>query len=162
MQSVTRRILSNVDVLVANEEDLQRTLGIKGPDAATTSTLDPEMFFRMMNQVVTEFPQLAVVATTLREVVSANRHRWSAAVWMNGERYVAPVLELDVYDRVGGGDGFASGLIYGLLNRERPKESVKLGWAHGALLNTFPGDTTMATLDQVQALARGETARIGR
>jgi 2-dehydro-3-deoxygluconokinase len=82
--------------------------------------------------------------------------------WIDGQAHVAPVCELDVYDRVGGGDGFASGLFYGLLAGESPEEALKLGWAHGALLATFPGDTTMATLDQVRALAQGGSARIQR
>jgi 2-dehydro-3-deoxygluconokinase len=82
--------------------------------------------------------------------------------WVNGETFNAPVAELDVYDRVGGGDGFASGFFYGLLTGEAPLEAVKLGWAHGALLTTFPGDTTMATLDQVRSFAKGGSARIQR
>jgi 2-dehydro-3-deoxygluconokinase len=102
------------------------------------------------------------VATTLREVHSTNRHSWGAVAWINGKSWVSPTCELDVMDRVGGGDGFASGLFYGLLTDQSPEEAVKLGWAHGALLTTFPGDTTMATLEQVQALARGSSARIQR
>ena len=82
--------------------------------------------------------------------------------WINGNTYQAPTAELDVYDRVGGGDGFAAGFFYGLLTGESEDEAVKLGWAHGALLTTFPGDTTMATLDQVRALAKGGSARIQR
>jgi 2-dehydro-3-deoxygluconokinase len=102
------------------------------------------------------------VATTLRDVHSSNRHSWGAVAWIEGQAYVAPVCELDVYDRVGGGDSFAAGLFYGLLTGETPEESVKLGWAHGALATTFPGDTTMATLDQVRAFAKGGSARIQR
>jgi 2-dehydro-3-deoxygluconokinase len=82
--------------------------------------------------------------------------------WLNGQSYTAPVCELDVLDRVGGGDGFASGFFYGLLTGAPPEEAVRLGWAHGALLTTFPGDTTMATLDQVQRLAAGASCRIQR
>ena len=82
--------------------------------------------------------------------------------WINGKTYVAPTAELDVVDRVGGGDGFAAGLIYGLLTGEKPEDALKLGWAHGALLTTFVGDTTMATLDQVRALAKGGSARVQR
>ena len=160
--SVMKRILQHVDVLLASEEDLQHGLGVPGPDVRVASTLAPDVFFGMMNCVVGQHPQIKVIATTMREVVSANRHRWSAAVWIEGRRYVAPVHKLDVYDRVGGGDGFASGFLYGLLRGETPEDSVKLGWAHGALLTTFPGDTTMATLDEVRALARGRTARIQR
>jgi 2-dehydro-3-deoxygluconokinase len=102
------------------------------------------------------------VATTLREVHSTNRHSWSAVAWMNGETFAAPACDLDVYDRVGGGDGFAAGFIYGLLSGEPPGEAVRLGWAHGALLTTFPGDTTMATVEHVRAFAKGGSARIQR
>jgi 2-dehydro-3-deoxygluconokinase len=102
------------------------------------------------------------VATTLREVQSATRHRWSAVAWVAGEALVAPECDLDVYDRVGGGDGFASGLFYGLLSGAKPEMALRLGWAHGALLTTFPGDTTMATLEQVHAFASGGSARIQR
>jgi 2-dehydro-3-deoxygluconokinase len=102
------------------------------------------------------------VATTLREVRSTNRHAWSAVAWIEGRTCTAPTVELDVLDRVGGGDGFASGFIYGLLSGETPEEAVRLGWAHGALLTTFPGDTTMATVEDVRAFAKGGSARIQR
>ena len=115
-----------------------------------------------MDSVVEKHPQIKVVATTLREVHSTNRHSWSAVAWINGQNFLAPTCELDVLDRVGGGDGFAAGLIYGLLAGEPEQEAVKLGWAHGALLTTFPGDTTMATADQVKAFAKGGSARIQR
>lgn len=156
------KIVENVDVLVGNEEDLQKGLGISGPEVAAKSKLDPSVFFAMIDNVVKKYPKVKVVATTLREVRSTNRHGWSAVVWMNGKSYSAPTADLDVYDRVGGGDGFAAGFIYGLLSGESPEESLKLGWAHGALLTTFPGDTTMATLDQVRAFAKGGSARIQR
>lgn len=159
---VIRRIVQNCDVLVGNEEDLQKGLGIPGPDVESKSKLDPSAFVRMIDNVVKKHPQVKVVATTLREVLSTNRHRWSAVAWINGKVYNAPMCELDVYDRVGGGDGFASGFFYGLMTGESPEESVKLGWAHGALLTTFPGDTTMATLEQVRAFAKGGSARIQR
>ena len=102
------------------------------------------------------------MATTLREVHSSNRHTWGAVAWVAGKTCVSPTCELDVYDRVGGGDGFASGFFYGLLAGESPDEALRLGWAHGALLTTFPGDTTMATLEQVRAFAKGGSARIQR
>ncbi len=159
---VIDRIVQNVDVLVGNEEDLQKGLGIPGPEVAAKSKLDPEHFFGMIGNVVKKHAQVKIVATTLREVHSTNRHSWSAVAWINGEHHVAPTIELDVLDRVGGGDGFAAGLFYGLLAGEAPQEAVKLGWAHGALLTSFPGDTTMATLDQVRALAKGGSARIQR
>ena len=116
----------------------------------------------MMDKVTKKLPNVKVVATTLREVHSTNRHSWSAVAWLDGKTYAAPTAELDVYDRVGGGDGFAAGFIYGLLAGESPEDAVRLGWAHGALLTTFPGDTTMATLDQVRAFAKGGSARIQR
>jgi len=159
---VIRRIVENVDVLVGNEEDLQMGLGIAGPEVAAKSKLDPAAFLGMIDKVVSRHPQVKIVATTLREVHSTNRHSWSAVAWIDGRSYVAPTCELDVYDRVGGGDGFAAGLIYGLLTGQEPDQGVKLGWAHGALLTTFPGDTTMATLEQVQAVAQGGSARIQR
>jgi 2-dehydro-3-deoxygluconokinase len=160
--SVIRRIAENVDVLVGNEEDLQMGLGIPGPEVAAKSKLDPGTFFGMIDRVVKQHPQIKIVATTLREVHSTNRHSWGAVAWIDGQTYVAPTCELDVLDRVGGGDGFAAGLFYGLLTGESPDEAVKLGWAHGALLTTFPGDTTMASLDQVRAFAKGGSARIQR
>ena len=159
---VVRRIVKNVDVVVGNEEDLQKGLGIPGPEVAAKSKLDPTAFFGMIDNVVGLFPQVKVVATTLRDVHSTNRHSWSAVAWIDGKTHVAPTAELDVIDRVGGGDGFAAGLIYGLLTGEAPEEAVKLGWAHGALLTSFPGDTTMATVAQVRAFAKGGSARIQR
>jgi 2-dehydro-3-deoxygluconokinase len=159
---VIGRIVENVDVLVGNEEDLQKGLGIPGPEVAAKSKLDPSAFFGMIDKVVGRHPGVKVVATTLREVHSTNRHSWGAVAWMSGKTYQAPTCELDVLDRVGGGDGFASGFFYGLMNGETPEEAVKLGWAHGALLTTFPGDTTMATVEQVRAFAKGGSARIQR
>ena len=159
---VLDRIVKNVDVLVGNEEDLQKGLGIPGQDVGAKSKLDPSAFFGMMDQVTKKHPQVKIVATTLREVQSTNRHNWGAVAWINGQTVVSPTAELDVYDRVGGGDGYASGFIYGLLTNETPEQAVRLGWAHGALLTTFPGDTTMATADQVRAFAKGGSARIQR
>jgi 2-dehydro-3-deoxygluconokinase len=161
-QAVIRRIVENVDVIVGNEEDLQNGLGIPGPEVTATSKLDPSTFFGMIDQVVEKHPQIKIIATTLREVHSTNRHSWSAVAWINGQSHVAPTCELDVLDRVGGGDGFASGFFYGLLTDESPEEALKLGWAHGALLTTFPGDTTMATVEQVRTFAQGGCARIQR
>ena len=159
---VFSRIVEHVDVLVGNEEDLQKALGVKGPEAGKDSALDTAAFFDTIQQVVERYANVKVVATTLREVHSTGRHSWSAVAWFNGEQVTAPVMQLDVLDRVGGGDGFASGLIYGLLSGESPEQSVRLGWAHGALITTFPGDTTMATVDDVRALAKGGSARIQR
>ena len=149
-------------MLIGNEEDLQKGLGIPGPDVHSKSKLDPSVFFGMIDNVVKKHPHVKIVATTLREVHSTNRHSWSAVAWIDGKTHVAPTAELDVIDRVGGGDGFAAGFIYGLLKGEEPEAALKLGWAHGALLTTFIGDTTMATLDQVRAFAKGGSARIQR
>jgi len=156
------KIVENVDVLVGNEEDLQKGLGIPGPEVAAKSKLDPSVFFGMMDSVAKKLPNVKVVATTLREVHSTSRHSWSAVAWIEGKTYTAPTAELEVLDRVGGGDGFAAGFIYGLLTGEAPDAALKLGWAHGALLTTFPGDTTMATIDPVRAFAKGGSARIQR
>src|SRR3989440_877803 len=140
-----RRIVANVDVLVGNEEDLQKGLGLRGPEVEAKHKLDPTAFFGMMDQVTKELPNVKIVATTLREVHSTNRHEWSAVAWINGKTIQAPTCELDVLDRVGGGDGFAAGFFYGLLTGASPEEAIRLGWAHGALLTTTPGDTTMVT-----------------
>jgi 2-dehydro-3-deoxygluconokinase len=156
------RIVKNVDVLVGNEEDLQKGLGFSGPEVESKSKLDPASFFSMIDKVVKKYPNIKIVATTLREVHSTNQHSWSAVAWINGKGYTAPTCELDVYDRVGGGDGFASGFFYGLLTNQEPEQAVKLGWAHGALLTSYPGDTTMATLEEVKAFAEGGSARIKR
>lgn len=160
--SVIHRIVENVDVLVGNEEDLQLGLGIPGPEVKSRSKLDPSTFFGMIDQVVGKYPQVKVVATTLREVHRTDHHSWGAVAWIDGQTYQSPTCELHIYDRVGGGDGFASGFFYGLLTGEPEQEAVDLGWAHGALLTTFPGDTTMATLEQVRAFAKGGSARIQR
>jgi len=159
---VLDRIVRNVDVLVGNEEDLQLGLGIPGPEVAARNKLDPSAFIGMIDKVIKKHPQIKVVATTLRDVHSTNRHSWSAVAWVDGQTYTAPTCELDVLDRVGGGDGYAAGFFYGLLSGENPDQAVKLGWAHGALLTTFPGDTNMATLEQVRAFAKGGSARIQR
>jgi 2-dehydro-3-deoxygluconokinase len=161
-QDVFKKIVQYVDVLVGNEEDLQRALGVPGPAVAAKSGLDPDTFIGMIGNVTKAFPNVKVVATTLREVHSTNRHTWGAVAWIEGKSYVTPICELDVYDRVGGGDAFASGLFYGLLAGEPHEECVKLGWAHGALATTFPGDTTMARLAHVKAFAKGGSARIQR
>jgi 2-dehydro-3-deoxygluconokinase len=161
-QQVLRNIVSNVDVLIGNEEDLQKGLGIPGPEVASKSKLDPDIFFMMIDRAVEMFPNIKMVATTLREVHSTNRHDWAAVMWLNGQRYVSPTTHLDVIDRIGGGDGFASGAIYGLLSGRTPDEALRLGWAHGALLTTFPGDVTMAKLEEVEEFAKGGSARVQR
>jgi 2-dehydro-3-deoxygluconokinase len=137
-----REIVQRVDTLFANEEDLQLGLGCDG-----------------IEETVRAFPRLRSIAQTNRVVLSANRHLWSAGLWHEGRLYAAPECELDVYDRVGGGDGFAAGLLYGFITGKEPEESLRLGWAHGALLTGTPGDASMLTLDQVETFASGATAR---
>lgn len=162
-QQVIRRIVSNVDALFGNEEDLQKGLGIAGPEVESAkSKLDPDAFFTLIERVVAQQPNIKLVATTLRAVHSTSRHDWAAVLWLDGKRYVSPTCQLDVYDRIGGGDGFASGLIYGLVAGRPPENALRLGWAHGALLTTFPGDVTMAKLDEVEAFAKGGSARVQR
>jgi 2-dehydro-3-deoxygluconokinase len=159
-----RRIVAHVDCLIGNEEDLQKGLGVKGPEVAkkAESKLDPDVFFGMIDATVKAFPHVKLVATTLREVHSTNRHDWGAVLWLDGKKYESPTAHLDVLDRIGGGDGFAAGLIYGLLTGRSPDESLRLGWAHGALLTTFPGDVTMARVEEVEAFAKGGSARVQR
>jgi 2-dehydro-3-deoxygluconokinase len=161
-QQVFRRIAQEVDVLIGNEEDLQLGLGIEGPKVEAKSKLDPSLFFGMIDQVRRDFPNVKAVGTTLREVHSTSRHDWAAVLWLDGQQYVSPTMHLDVIDRIGGGDGFAAGLIYGLLTGRSPEEALRLGWAHGALLTTFPGDVTMARLHEVEHLAKGGAARVQR
>ncbi|MCA9177920.1 MAG: sugar kinase [Planctomycetales bacterium] len=163
-QQIIHEIVTHVDALFGNEEDLQKGLGIKGPEVEerTESKLNPDTFFDMIDRAVEKHPHIKLVATTLREVHSTNRHSWAAVLWLNGERFVSPTCELDVLDRIGGGDGFASGLIYGLLNGKSGEEALRLGWAHGALLTTFPGDVSLAKLPEVEALAEGGSARVQR
>lgn len=161
-REMMRTIAANVDVLIGNEEDLQKGLGIEGQDVEKSSKLDPKKFFAMIERVRSEFPNVKAVATTLREVKSTNRHNWGALLWLEGEEFVSPTMELDVIDRIGGGDGFCSGLVYGLISGRSPKEALRLGWAHGALLTTFTGDVSMATLSEVEDLASGGTARVRR
>ncbi len=162
-QEIIRRIVANVDALIGNEEDLQKGLGVAGPEVeASKSKLDPDAFFGMIDRVIEKFPNVKLVATTLREVHSTNRHDWAAVLWLDGKRYVSPTCSLDVIDRIGGGDGFAAGVIYGLISGRTPEEALRLGWAHGALLTTFPGDVTMARLPEVEAFAKGGSARVQR
>jgi 2-dehydro-3-deoxygluconokinase len=159
---MNREIASHLDVLIGNEEDLQKGLGLSGQDVEKSSKLDPEAFFGMIEKVKAQFPNIKMVATTLREVQSTSLHNWGAVLWLEGERFVSPTMQLDVIDRIGGGDGFASGLIYGMLSRQEPEQALRLGWAHGALMTTFTGDVSMATLAEVEALAEGGTARVQR
>jgi 2-dehydro-3-deoxygluconokinase len=161
-QEMIAKIVSNVDMLIGNEEDLQKGLGIEGQDVESSSKLDPQQFFSIIDKAVKKFPNIKAVGTTLREVHSTNRHDWAAVLWIEGEKFVSPTCRLDVVDRIGGGDGFAAGVIYGLINGRKPEDALRLGWAHGALLTTFPGDVTMAKLPEVEALAKGGSARVQR
>jgi 2-dehydro-3-deoxygluconokinase len=161
-QEIIGKIVQHVDCLIGNEEDLQKGLGLEGQDVESKSKLDPQAFFHLIGDVTKKHPHIKLVATTLREVQSTNRHDWAAVLWLDGQQYVSPTCQLDVIDRIGGGDGFAAGLIYGLINGRSPEEALRLGWAHGALLTTFVGDVTMAKLAEVEALAKGGSARVQR
>jgi 2-dehydro-3-deoxygluconokinase len=163
-QDVCKRIADQVDVLIGNEEDLQKGLGVSGPKVDDTkSKLDADAFFHVIERVVKQHPNIKLVATTLREVHSTNRHEWGAVMWLGGKEHkIEQPCSLDVLDRIGGGDGFAAGLIYGLQTGRDADTCLRLGWAHGALLTTYPGDVTMATLKEVEDFAKGGTARVQR
>jgi 2-dehydro-3-deoxygluconokinase len=156
------RVAELSDVIVGYEPALDRELGIHGPVVYARSTLDSSAFFGAAERMQGRFPNVRIFATTLRDVHSTNRHELSAAAWANGKGALAPSFDLDVLDRVGSGDAFASGLFFGLLSGSNLDEALRLGLAHGALVVTYPGDTTMATLEQVRALARGGSAQILR
>lgn len=161
---INRRIAEHVDVILGNEEDFTAALGfeVKGLDE-NHSRLDPAGFREMIAKVVEAFPNVAVIATTLRHAKTATVNDWGAICYCDGSFYQAPVREnLEIYDRVGGGDSFASGLIYGFLSGKDPQWSVECGAAHGALAMTTPGDTTMATLAEVLQAMKSQTARIER
>jgi 2-dehydro-3-deoxygluconokinase len=161
---VNRELAPLVHVMLGNEEDFTAALGfeVEGLDEHH-SKLEVENFRRMIETVVAEFPNFAVVATTLRNAKTATLNDWGAVCYAGGELYQAPVREnLEILDRVGGGDSFASGLIYGLLSGRGPQWAVECGAAHGALAMTTPGDTTMATLAEVEKVMKGGTARVDR
>ena len=163
-QQVNRDLAQYVDVMLGNEEDFTAALGFKveGLDEHL-SNLDASNFRRMIEQAVKAFPNFKVVATTLRNAKTATINDWGAVCYSGGEFYEAPVRQnLEIFDRVGGGDSFASGLIYGLLTDRGPQWSVECGAAHGALAMTTPGDTTMATLAEVERVMKGSTARVVR
>jgi 2-dehydro-3-deoxygluconokinase len=163
-QEVNRSLAPLVDVMLGNEEDFTAALGfaVEGVDAGLLD-LDAQRFGHMMERVHAGYPNMRVLATTLRAVSSATRNDWSAACWTGGRLYVATARPgLEILDRVGGGDSFASGLIYGLLNGFDPQQAVEYGAAHGALAMTTPGDVSMATLKEVEALVRGAGARVQR
>jgi 2-dehydro-3-deoxygluconokinase len=163
-QETNRHLAPFVDVMFGNEEDFTAALGFAVKDLDEHHTqLDPDNFKRMIETVVQHFPKLSVVATTLRHAKTATRNDWGAMCYYDGDFCQARIREnLEVYDRVGGGDSFASGLIYGFLSGKEPQWAVDCGAAHGALAMTTPGDTTMATLDEVLQMMKGQTARIQR
>ncbi|MBM4029415.1 MAG: sugar kinase [Planctomycetes bacterium] len=163
-REVNREIASHVDVMLGNEEDFTAALGfeVKGVDKSY-STLDPTNFKRMIEAAVQEFPNFKAVATTLRNARTATRNDWGAVLYAEGKFYDAtPRPDLEIYDRVGGGDSFASGLIYGLMEGKSPEQAVNYGAAHGALAMTTPGDTTTATLKEVEKAVKGGDARVER
>lgn len=163
-REVNRELAPLVDVMIGNEEDFTAALGfdvagLDQPDAAP----DAENFGRMIAQAITRFPNFSVVATTLRYARTATINDWGAVVHAEGRLWSAPRREsLEIFDRVGGGDSFASGLIYGLLAGKGPQWAIDCGAAHGALAMTTPGDATMATLDEVERVMKGGTARVTR
>ncbi len=150
--------------MIGNEEDFTACLGfeVEGADEHL-SRLDVTAFQKMIRQVVKAYPNFKVVATTLRAVKSATRNDWGAISWAGDQFYQAPNRQdLEVLDRVGGGDSFASGLIYGLIQFDDPQKAVEYGAAHGALAMTTPGDTSMASLKEIEALVKGGSARVQR
>jgi 2-dehydro-3-deoxygluconokinase len=162
-QEVNREIAKYVDVMIGNEEDFTMALGfeVKGLDD-NRSALDPAAFKSMIAEVIKTYPNFQVVATTLREVHSASDNDWSAVIYADGQFYQAPNRRLEIFDRVGGGDSFASGLAYGFLAGLGPQAAVDYGAAHGALAMTTPGDTSMASKSEVEALVKGGSARVQR
>jgi 2-dehydro-3-deoxygluconokinase len=163
-REVNREIARHVDVMIGNEEDFTACLGLEVAGVSEHLTgLEVDSFKSMIRQAVVEFPNFQVVATTLRDVHSATVNDWGAICWHAGEFYEATHRpKLEIYDRVGGGDSFASGLAYGFLEFNDPRLAVEYGAAHGALAMTTPGDTTMATLDEVKKLVGGGSARVDR
>ena len=163
-QEVNRSLAPFVDVMLGNEEDFSASLGFEVEDLDEAHrVLDVGAFHRMIERVVAEFPNISTVATTLRTATTATRNDWSAVCYTGGKLYRAPERkELEIFDRVGGGDSFASGLIYGFLEDKGPQWAVNCGAAHGALAMTTPGDTTMATLDEVLKAMKMGTARVDR
>jgi 2-dehydro-3-deoxygluconokinase len=163
-QEVNKEIAKHVDVMIGNEEDFTACLGfeVEGVDE-NISHIDVTAFKAMIKKAVKAFPNFKVTATTLRAVRSASRNDWGAICWAGGKFYEAPNREnLEILDRVGGGDSFASGLIYGFMKFNDPQLAVDYGAAHGALAMTTPGDTSMATLKEVEALVKGGGARVQR
>ena len=161
---VNRKVASLVDVMIGNEEDFTAALGFAVPGLDEhISNLDPGNFKKMIAKVVEMYPNFKAVATTLRNAKTASVNDWGAILWADGEFHQAPLREnLEIFDRVGGGDSFASGLAYGFLAGKTPQQAVEYGAAHGALAMTTPGDTTMASLKEVEAAMKGKGARVIR
>ncbi len=161
---VNRKIASLVDVMIGNEEDFTAALGFQVPGLDEhISKLDPLNFKKMIAEAVKSYPNFQAVATTLRNAKTASVNDWGAILWTGGEFYEAPLREgLEIYDRVGGGDSFASGLAFGFLSGKTPQQAVEYGAAHGAMAMTTPGDTSMATLKEVEAVMQGKGARVVR
>jgi 2-dehydro-3-deoxygluconokinase len=163
-QVINREIAQYVDVMIGNEEDFTACLGfeVEGLDEHI-SAIDPANFKTMIATAVREFPNFKVAATTLRNARTASFNDWSAILWAGGEFYASQMREnLEIYDRVGGGDGFASGLAYGFLEGKGPQAAVEYGAAHGALAMTTPGDTSMVRASEVEAVMHGKGARVIR
>jgi 2-dehydro-3-deoxygluconokinase len=163
-QEVNRDLASLVDVMLGNEEDFTACLGFDVPGLDEHfSALDASNFRKMIERAVAEFPNLQIVATTLRNARTATINDWGAVCYAGGELYQSVKREnLEIYDRIGGGDSFASGLIYGFLMNKGAQWAVECGAAHGALAMTTPGDTTMATLSEVERVMKGGSARVAR
>lgn len=161
---VNRELAKYVDVMLGNEEDFTAALGFEVPGLdAHISKLDPTNFKKMIKEVVAAYPNFAAVATTLRNAKTATVNDWGAILYYDGAFYQAMDRpDLEIYDRVGGGDSFASGLIYGFLAGKTPEQAVNYGAAHGALAMTTPGDTSMATLKEVEKIMKGGGARVDR
>jgi 2-dehydro-3-deoxygluconokinase len=154
---VNREIAGLVDVLVGDEYAYESCLGIGG-HAARTDPTDAAPFDALVARASSDLPNVQVFAATLRDPVSASVNRWGAVLWAGGERFAVPVREIAILDRVGGGDGFVSGMAWALLNGLGPQAAVDHGAAHGALAMTTPGDNAMTSLDEVRALAGGRGA----
>ena len=163
-REVNREIARHVDVMIGNEEDFTACLGfeVEGVDASI-SQVESAAFKAMIERAVSEFPNFKVAATTLRRVITATKNDWSAVLWHDGSFYDSRMYpELEILDRVGGGDSFASGLIFGFLEFNDPQQAVDYGAAHGALASTTPGDTSMATRKEVEKQIAGGGARVVR
>lgn len=163
-QDVNRALAPFVDVMLGNEEDFTAALGFEVEGgSADHSSLDLEAYRAMIERVIVTFPNIKTLATTLRVATSATRNDWSAVVYHDRTLFQSPLRkDLEIYDRVGGGDSFASGLIYGMLTDRGAQWSVECGAAHGALAMTTPGDTSMASLDEVLKAMKLGTARVDR